>query len=331
VAGFCRSVLGCTVAGARRRTLVHQATTWAVIAAYAILAIQPWSHRRHAMTRPRAIALAVLVASLLAGTWVDRAALASRRAGSRVLAGDFHVHGYPIDGTLPRWELQRQAARRGLDVVGVTNHNQTIAGRLGRTLSSGDVIAIPGQEITTPRFHLIAVGITDTIDWRLPAAHAIAAIHKQGGVAIAAHPTGRSWKTDDQGALRALDGLEAAHPVIDFVETGRAELAAFDARVRVVNPDVAPIGSSDTHFIPDMGMYRTYLIVDERSERGVLDAIRSGRTVASDGNGRLIGDPAMIAIVRAHLAALPPPTSSRPMSAAATAVLLALATLVAIR
>ena len=97
-----------------------------------------------------------------------------RPAGRTVLADDFHVHGYPIDGTLPRWELQREAARRGLDVIAVTNHNQTIAGRLGGFLSGADVIVIPGQEITTPGFHMIAAGVTETIDWRLPASQAIA-------------------------------------------------------------------------------------------------------------------------------------------------------------
>ena len=43
IAGFCRSVLGCSTTQARRRTIAHQAMTWAVILGYAILAVQPWS------------------------------------------------------------------------------------------------------------------------------------------------------------------------------------------------------------------------------------------------------------------------------------------------
>ena len=43
IAAFCRSVLGCTAAQARLRTIAHQAFTWAIIAGYIILSIQPWA------------------------------------------------------------------------------------------------------------------------------------------------------------------------------------------------------------------------------------------------------------------------------------------------
>ena len=43
IAAFSRTVLGCTPRDARRRTFVHQALTWGVIVAMAILAYQPWT------------------------------------------------------------------------------------------------------------------------------------------------------------------------------------------------------------------------------------------------------------------------------------------------
>src|SRR6185436_2160995 len=52
--------------------------------------------------------------------------------GYHVLIGDFHVHAFVGDGGIAPWMLQRQAARVGLDVIAITNHNQTLAGRIGR-------------------------------------------------------------------------------------------------------------------------------------------------------------------------------------------------------
>jgi PHP-associated len=100
-------------------------------------------------------------------------------------------------------------------------------------------------------------------------------------------------------------------------------------QVRLVNPGVASIGSSDFHVLPDMAVCRTYLVVDERSKRGVLEAIRNGRTVASDSRGALIGDPALVNTVEGHLATMPAGSGSpMPQLLAASAVLLALAALV---
>ena len=281
------------------------------------------------MTPARRVAAAALGCALLAATVVDQRSLSA--GGSRdgnILEVDLHVHAFPGDGSLPRWELQREAARRGLDAIVITNHNQTLAGRFGAVFTGSDVLVIPGEEVTTPAFHLIAAGVRETIDWRLPLREMVAAIHRQGGVAIAAHPVDKSWRPREPDSLRTLDGVEAAHPMIDFVDGARTEFAAFFAQTTAARPAIAPIGSSDTHATPTLGYCRTYVFVDERSERGVLTAIREGRTVASDGRGALTGDPERVRQVRARIAAAPPaPVSSVPRLLA-TAVLLSLAFLI---
>jgi hypothetical protein len=210
--------------------------------------------------------------------------------GPSVIAGDFHVHAAPGDGLLPVWEVQREADRRGLDVIAITNHNHALAQRLARW--SGRVapypIVIPSQELTTARYHMAAVGVTTMIDSSLSVRDAVAAIHAQGGVAIVSHPTRTSYRDPDVEGLRALDGAEAAHPLILFSRNGDAELREFWASARAVNPDLAAIGSSDFHGGP-MGVCRTYLMVDDVTVDGVLDAIRRGRTVAAGPGDRLIG------------------------------------------
>jgi predicted metal-dependent phosphoesterase TrpH len=238
------------------------------------------------------------------------------RAGDQfVLAADFHVHAFVGDGGVPPWELGREARRRGLDVIVVSNHNQLLAARLaglGARFYGPEpgALIIPGQALTAPRFHMIAAGIARTIDWRLPAAEAIAAIHEQGGVAIAAHPGRQSWPGYDEPARRLLDGTEAAHPMGRRRADAKRELSEFYERSAALNPSIAPVGSSDFHFGGTLGECRTFVFADQFSVAGVLDAVRRGATVASDGYGTLTGDPGRVAIVRGLLAVNPAPTRS---------------------
>lgn len=215
-----------------------------------------------------------------------------------VLAGDFHVHSLPGDGAALPWVMRDEARRAGLDVIAVTNHNQTIAGRLAQWVSSrsGGPIMIAGEEITGADYHLIAVGVRDRVRNDQPAARAIDAVHEQGGVAIAAHPTHvfRGW-TDE--AVSALDGAEVAHPVMWGAERLRQELMAFQERAERLNPRISSIGSSDVHMTRTLGICRTFVFVHEAGAAAVLDALRSGMAVAMDMRGRLYGRPDLVRLV----------------------------------
>jgi hypothetical protein len=241
----------------------------------------------------------LLATGLVVGTLAD--AVPARNPpvedGYRILAADFHVHGFPGDGALAPWILRREAAREGLDAIAITNHNQTATARLGAWLPREDglPLVLVGQEVTAPDFHLIAVGIREEVDWRLPPAAIVDAIHAQGGAAIAAHPSRSYWGYDDV-AMTRLDGAEVALSR-SASRVRRAEVDAFFDRVTVRNPTVAPIGSSDYHFSGPMGRCRTYVFAREWSVQGVVDAIRAGRTVAYDDRGHGRGDPARVAVV----------------------------------
>lgn len=241
----------------------------------------------------------LVVLGVVIGTLADRTpSRAPMRAGDYwILSGDFHVHAFPGDGALSPWILRSEAARAGLDVIAVTNHNQVFTGRLANWISKriDGPMMIAGQEITNPRYHMIAAGLQEAIDADQPAASAAAAVHAQGGVAIAAHPSPRFHGYDANDAIRALDGTEAAHSGGQQDPKFRVELSSFYLRARGVNPRIAPIGSSDFHAMrPSLGECRTYLFVRDRSEAGVLEAIRSGRTLAVDGEGGLQGDRTLI-------------------------------------
>jgi hypothetical protein len=280
----------------------------------------------------RLTAAALFIASVLAGTLLDPGdRRAPRTSSDDVLAADLHVHPYPGDGALPVWELRREAARRGIDVIAVTGHNNRAGLALGRLISpdQSDPLVLPGQEVTAPAFHLVAVGVIQMIDPHLPARDAIASIHAQGGVAIAAHPAPVSWRDSDPEALRALDGSEVAHPSTQSYSPSRVWFMRFFKRVQSINPDVAPIGSTDFHMAAPLGMCRTYVLNSGGTADGVLNAIRQGRTVAEDGGGRLFGTPEHVALVERHLSAHPrPPGPGAAQKLPALGALLALAALV---
>jgi predicted metal-dependent phosphoesterase TrpH len=219
-----------------------------------------------------------------------------------ILSGDFHVHAFPGDGTLSPWTLRREAERAGLDVIAVTNHNQVFTGRLAGWISRrfDGPIMIAGQEVTNPGYHMIAVGLERTVNADQPSPSTAADIHAQGGIAIAAHPSRRSHGYAADEAVGMLDGTEAAHSGGQKDQRFRAGLRSFYQRAHALKPSIAAIGSSDFHAMPPLlGQCRTYLFVRERSEAGVLDAIRSGRTLAVEGDGNLQGDSTLIDLLHA--------------------------------
>jgi hypothetical protein len=89
--------------------------------------------------------------------------------------------------------------------------------------------------------------------------------------------------------------------------TAREELTTFFARARAVNPDIAPIGSSDTHMVAPLGRCRTYVFAEAVTVEAVLDAIRDGRTVAEDQSGMRYGDPALTRLLDQTGAPAAPP------------------------
>ena len=160
---------------------------------------------------------------------------------------------------------------------------------------------LPGEEIIANGHHIIAAGIRTAVSRRLPADQQIREVHRQGGVAIAAHPVAHYWPGYRGETARLLDGAEICHPVV--YEGGYADLQSFFAW-----RTFTAIGSSDQRGLSSHHRCMTYVFAREANEAGVLEAVRARRTVVFGPDGEAFGDPELRAFV--HPAGESEPASS---------------------
>jgi len=248
---------------------------------------------------PELLAVALLGVGFVGGIATDPRPTRPevRRAGYRVLEGDFHVHTTWSDGMLTPAAVVRQAARRGLDVVAVTEHNGVTAGKIARAVgrATGGPLVLAGEEITSARYHLIAVGLDRTVPPSVGSVAAVEAVHAQGGVIFAAHPVAFFWESLVP-IRRDLDGAERMHPLALRERTGTWSYPSMVAFYDQASPRLGAIGSSDFHAGSVLGICRTLVFVREPAgEEEVMEALRARRTVVVGTKGELVGDPAMVA------------------------------------
>jgi predicted metal-dependent phosphoesterase TrpH len=244
------------------------------------------------------IAGALVAGAMVLGALSDRAPALDpiTLGGYRVLAADFHVHdSLWSDATLTPFGLVAEARHQGLDAIAITGHRQTHDAKWGRWFSEriGGPTVLVGEELPEIAHHVIAVGIQSTIDGALPVAAQIAEIHRQGGIAIAAHPMPEFWP-GFRGVEDTLDGSEICHPLLVGHPGAETALAEFNRRV-----DAAAIGSSDFHGSGRLGQCRTFVFATDATRASILDAIRARRTVVYTPSGGVYGDPQLVALSEA--------------------------------
>lgn len=248
---------------------------------------------------------AALVASIAAGTLVDglpRHDPIAVRGRYLVLEADFHAHTRFADGFLSPFDLVLQGSRRGLDVLAITDHNIAFPAKMGRWFSPivGGPTILVGEEVTTRTYHLHGVGLRDRVDASLPLPEVIDAIHRQGAVVIAAHPAGR-YRDAFLPELDHVDAAEVMHPLVYGQARGGGwsweSMRDFYTSALASGHRLTAIGSSDYHFFSTLGVCRTLVFAENDGEGAVMDALRAGRTVVYDLEGRAYGDPALAALL----------------------------------
>lgn len=132
---------------------------------------------------------------------------------------DLHVHTNHSDGEDSVSDVLAWAERIGLDVVAITDHDTIegaiIGAELARVRNGPEVIV--GEEVSSRDGHILGLFIRECVPPNLSAEETVAAIHEQGGVAIAAHPYWRASTVDYRGRLFGLGDRIAELP-FDAVE-----------------------------------------------------------------------------------------------------------------
>ncbi|MBS7624144.1 MAG: CehA/McbA family metallohydrolase [Candidatus Bathyarchaeia archaeon] len=198
---------------------------------------------------------------------------------------DLHVHTrYSSDSSITPKDLVIQARMKGLNGIAVTDHD-TIEGamKIVRMIESprgdnrlGNLIAIPGIEVSTRQGHLLGLNVTMSIPRGLDVEEAIERIHDAGGVAVAAHP----WILFKRGI--GLDSKILSYG-LDAIEVMNSSafpfwLSARKCREFARRHNLPQTAGSDSHIPETIGLAYTIISECETKIESLMESIRKGLT-----------------------------------------------------
>lgn len=196
---------------------------------------------------------------------------------------DIHIHTHFSDGRDSPAAVLDRARRCGLDVVAITDHDQLVGGVVAADLAAragGPPFVIVGEEVSSRDGHILGLFLRELIPPGLSAADTVAAIHAQGGLAIAAHPFWRALRAGGMtprgsGSLifdLPFDAIEVRNGGFtpSMVRANRqAELAA-------AGLGASRVGGSDAHIRQAIGWAHTRF--PGRTPAELRQAIQDGTT-----------------------------------------------------
>jgi histidinol phosphatase-like PHP family hydrolase len=107
--------------------------------------------------------------------------------------------------------MVKQALKMRYSFVAITDHHfmdtKVCKDVIQQCRAERRLLCIPGMEVTG-RLHLLAIGISKSIDKNLPIVAQVQEIHKQSGFAIAAHPFALPRYSDKELFESGLDAIE---------------------------------------------------------------------------------------------------------------------------
>lgn len=179
-------------------------------------------------------------------------------------AADIHIHTTVSDGVATPLEVLEWVNRNtDLAVIAIADHNH-VEGALEAAEAApsvGEVEVVVAQEIESVDGHIIGLWAPDRIPPGMSAEETVAAIHGQGGLAVAPHPFApRYWHR--HGLCRgerevydavAFDAIEVANSTPLLLHANwRARLYQ-----RLNSHRLARTGGSDAHILSVIGSSRT--------------------------------------------------------------------------
>lgn len=190
---------------------------------------------------------------------------------------DLHIHSERSpDGRMPLSEIVDRAKAAGLRGAAVCDHDRV----LEDAPEFPDFLLIPGVEVSTEYGHLLGLFVTGSVETR-EFRQAVEAIHKQGGLAVLAHPFEHSA---DPGRIDPIA------PLLDGVEVWNARANRKIANANALAEDFAKahnlrrFGGSDAHIPQEVGNGVTSVEAETLSLPAVKAALLEGKTAVSGRN-----------------------------------------------
>jgi histidinol phosphatase-like PHP family hydrolase len=217
----------------------------------------------------------------------------------QVLCGDFHMHTVYSDGGLTPRERVEEAYRLGYDVISSSDHHNTrayrvmnqVGSKLGMVVIRGLETGVAGNE------HMNAINVSsdyvpvdphqwskkpngETIYYR----DAMKQIADAGGFLIYNHPHCGYNELLNWGIQQGfIIGIEVKNEVVgsSWSTTEWNGIYCYpDAFDFALKNNLAVFANTDAHGKRSNNPARTLVLADERSVKGVTDAIRARRTAA---------------------------------------------------
>lgn len=176
---------------------------------------------------------------------------------------DPHVHTLASDGIDGVEAMIGAAMAKGLDAIGIADHERMDAALAGAAMAQHrgwPIEVIVAEEISTRGGHLLGLYMSERIRPWYSLKDSIAKIHDQGGLAIIAHPLPPYPLCASESTIRKLmdeadpifhpDGMEGFNPT-----TSGAALAHWSRRAPALAEElgIAATGGSDAHRAGNVG------------------------------------------------------------------------------
>jgi predicted metal-dependent phosphoesterase TrpH len=195
---------------------------------------------------------------------------------------DLHLHTsrHSPDSVTDPFDLLRSARSAGLDGIVLTEHDYVWPEEELDELRAAvpDLVILSGVEVSARGGDVLVYGLPEPyapprgINW----AELCRIVHRQGGVAVAAHPNrwGQPFESLLQEPGVQLDGIEVLSNNMD------PDLRARAAELLKKFPYLAQLGNSDSHAPDTVGCCYPDFDCDIRNSLDLVAAIRSRKGIA---------------------------------------------------
>ena len=166
-------------------------------------------------------------------------------------------------------EMVEYAKKIGLGAIAITDHNMIKGSVEAKKFSKKyGIVILKGEEVTTEKGHILAIGINEEIKPKLSVIETIELIHEQGGIAIASHPFDIRNKGIGIDAKKC-DAMEA------FNAMNLERIANWNAKKFSQKNSIPGVATSDAHCKEMLGYGITR--VNACDEDSIIKEIKKGR------------------------------------------------------